>query len=94
MATSPYRPTSGTEGADFMEAFCDRCTRDAAFRAGTGDSCPIAADTMVFAVTDPEYPAEWVQDERGPRCTAFDPETPSAPARAPEGLRTSPGGGE
>ena len=58
----------------FMAAFCDRCERDWAFREGTGDSCPIAADTMVFMPGDPGYPSEWIyglDDE--PTCTAFAP---------------------
>lgn len=28
----PYRPSNGTEGADFQDYFCDRCERDRAFR--------------------------------------------------------------
>lgn len=67
-----YQPSSGLEGAAFMAAFCDRCQHDAAFQAGTGDSCPIAADTMVFHTTDEGYPREWVYDPEGyPTCTAF-----------------------
>jgi len=54
-----------------MARFCDRCQRDAAFQSGKGDSCPIAAATMVYDEDDPAYPKEWVEDERGPRCTAF-----------------------
>lgn len=67
-----YQPVSGMEGAEFMSVFCDRCTRDQAFRDGTGDSCPIAAATMVFDVEDDEYPAEWVYRDDTPTCTAFD----------------------
>ena len=69
-----YRPANGSEGMAFMDQFCDRCKRDAAFQAGTGDSCPIVAATMVYQVTDPEYPAEWTCDAEGPVCTAFEPE--------------------
>lgn len=68
---TPYRPSNGSEGIYFMSRFCDRCQRDAAYRDGTGDSCPIAAATMAFKITDPDYPTEWVQDDSGPRCTAF-----------------------
>lgn len=68
----PYQPASGTEGADFMALFCDRCTRDAAFRDGTGESCPIVANTIVFKVTDERYPREWIYGSDGyPVCTAF-----------------------
>ena len=71
--TERYRPSNGTEGEIFMERWCARCWRDAAFRADQGDSCPIAAATMAFDIDDPEYPAEWIEDETGPRCTAFEP---------------------
>lgn len=71
--TKKYRPSNGSEGADFMSEFCDRCQRDAAFQDGTGDSCQIAAATMAYNIADPEYPKEWIEDERGPRCTAFEP---------------------
>lgn len=67
----PYRPSNGSEGMDFMAHFCDRCTKDAAFRAGTGDSCPIAAATLAFQIGDPEYPKEWVQTDGVACCTAF-----------------------
>lgn len=75
---TPYRPTSGTEGAAFMERFCDRCEREAGYRLDPfkHDACPIAATTMALRVTDPGYPKEWVTDDDGPRCTAFQ----SAPA--------------
>jgi hypothetical protein len=58
---------------DFMERWCGRCWRDAAFQAGEGDSCEIVANTMAFDVDDPEYSKEWVTDATlGPRCTAFE----------------------
>ncbi len=70
--TVPYRPSSGTEGADFMAQWCDRCKRDEAFQAGDGDSCSIAAASLVYRVGDDEYPKEWVYNPR-PCCTVFDP---------------------
>ena len=72
-----YRPASAWEGAEFMERFCDRCQHDAAFRAGTGDSCPIAANAVAYGVEDEGYPLEWREDgPSGPRCTAFLPNPP------------------
>lgn len=68
-----YRPSCGTEGAGFIERWCGSCQRDAAFRSDEGDSCPIVAATMVFAVTDAHYPREWIYGERGPICTAWEP---------------------
>lgn len=82
MTTRPFRPSNGTHGAIFMEHFCDRCKRDEAYRNGTGDSCPIVANSFVYAADDPKYPKEWVEDEGadpgmigapGARCTAFEP---------------------
>ncbi len=73
-ARIPFRPSCGFMGADFMNDWCGRCERDKAFREDRGDSCTIAADTMCFNITDPEYPVEWRQDgPSGPRCTAFVP---------------------
>lgn len=68
-----YRPAYGSEGIYFMEQFCARCARDASFQAGEGDSCIIAAYAVACAVNDPDYPAEWVTNATGPRCTAFEP---------------------
>lgn len=59
-----YRPSNGTEGDWFMSHWCDRCSR-------SHGSCDILTATMAYDVTDPEYPREWREDERGPLCTAF-----------------------
>ena len=75
--TQPYRPSCGSEGADFMAAWCDRCERDAAFREDRGDSCPIAVATMVYRETDPDYPPEWRITNGRPHCTAFAPVDPT-----------------
>ncbi len=77
-----YRPSSGTEGADFQDQWCCRCSRDAAFQADpdSGDGCPIVASTYVFDIDHPLYPKEWIEDEKGPRCTAFTTD-PSQPVR-------------
>ncbi len=67
-----YRPSCGSEGADFMQRWCGKCALDRAFQQGEGDSCDIAAATMAFDITDPEYPDEWRKDgPAGARCTAF-----------------------
>lgn len=83
--SKPYRPSNGTEGADFQDFYCDRCARDAAFRETDyeGDpalGCQILADTFCYSVDDPKYPKEWITDERGARCTAFTTD-PSKPLR-------------
>lgn len=78
----PYRPSNGTEGADFMDEWCNRCARDAAFREDPDncDGCSIAAATFAFEIDHPEYPKEWITDEKGPRCTAFTTD-PTCPVR-------------
>lgn len=66
-----YRPSCGSEGADFAAAWCSRCRRDA--DAEHGDGCPILADTFVYSIDDGRYPREWREDgPSGPRCTAFE----------------------
>jgi len=85
--TEPYRPSSGTEGMDFEAEFCDRCQKEKAFwEASYGlDSpdpapiCPIHARALMYLPDDPEFPAEWIEDENGPRCTAFLPEDVEPP---------------
>lgn len=62
-----YRPSNGTEGAAFMEAFCFQCERD------KDEDCPIVAATMAFDVDNERYPEEWQQTAAGPTCTAFLP---------------------
>lgn len=81
-AWEPYRPSNGTEGEIFMERWCFRCSRDAAFRNGKPEyGCQILAATFVFDLDDPEYPKEWVRqstDDEWPgtaRCTAFVPQS-------------------
>ncbi|MFB0875493.1 MULTISPECIES: hypothetical protein [unclassified Sphingobium] len=76
-----YRPSCGSEGADFMARWCGLCAHDDDGR------CHIALDTMIYQVTDAEYPAEWrTNSASGPHCTAFeaaDPlEQPFDPAAA------------
>ena len=60
IAGAPYRPSNGTEGMIFMEAFCDRCAVN-----HDGD-CEILAASFMGQVP------EWLHDEHGlPCCTAF-----------------------
>jgi hypothetical protein len=61
-----YRPSCGTEGADFTASWCGRCKGD------IDDDCPINASTFVYDVDHPDYPAEWQYERGEPVCTAFD----------------------
>ena len=73
MSTVPYRPSNGSEGMEFEARFCDHCSRDAAFRENMdgADGCPILAAVFIYDVDQQQYPKEWIEDDNGPRCTAF-----------------------
>lgn len=74
-----YRPSCGSEGADFMEKWCANCKRDAAMNGskdfddcGDDDLCEIIARSLRCEVDDDDYPQEWAHDDSGmPVCTAF-----------------------
>jgi len=72
-AGEKYRPSNGSEGMMFMERWCAKCQRDAAYRAGTGDSCPIVCNSLIHSIDEEGYPAEWQYGDDGqPRCSAFE----------------------
>lgn len=83
-----YRPSNGTEGEIFMARWCRHCERDRAFqeKPDQADGCPIVAKTFAFDIDHPDYPKEWIEDERGPRCTAFttDPTLPERCEATPD----------
>lgn len=73
-----YRPSNGTEGECFFEAWCRFCARDKAMSEGKNydecddnEVCQIIADTFAYDVDDPKYPKEWIVKSDGPTCTAF-----------------------
>ena len=76
-----YRPSNGTEGVIFMDAWCSKCAKDAEMNGTvrSGDAkpeqlCPIIAATMAYDEDDPKYPREWQYDASDhPVCTAFVP---------------------
>lgn len=76
----PYRPSNGTEGDLFQEAWCVKCKRDQAYQDSGGNEpgCPLIARSMAFDIGDPQYPKEWrrqVSDRVWPgtaECTAFE----------------------
>lgn len=69
-SVEPYRPSNGTEGEFFQEAWCYRCARDTEARP-----CSILTRTMAFNIEENGYPKEWIRDvgpwPGNPRCTAF-----------------------
>ena len=70
-----YRPSSGTEGADFQACFCDQCGRDARYQETliAEYGCPILSASLAAGIDDPLYPSQyWVYGENGkPTCLMF-----------------------
>ena len=68
-----YYPSNGTEGHDFMAAWCCFCARDKAMREGAdpedcddNEKCEIIANAFCGPVP------EWIYDEMNkPKCTAY-----------------------
>src|SRR5690348_9141088 len=87
-AGEKYRPSNGTEGELFMEAWCRNCARDKAMNEGKdfdecddNELCQIIADTFHYRVDDSRYPKEWKYGKDGqPCCTAFVPTDQPVPA--------------
>lgn len=61
-----YRPCNGSEGEWFRRKFCEQCQHDIQM------NCQILVRTLMNDKDDPDYPTEWIKDENGPRCTAFE----------------------
>lgn len=78
----PWRPANGIEGCDFAAVWCARCACDAE-DLEEDDGCPIAAAAFAFDVKDDGYPRQWIEDESGPRCTAFIERIPGEPRKDP-----------
>lgn len=79
--TKLYRPSNGSEGANFIDHWCGHCKRDAKFRdtQDAEDGCPIVANSLGYGIDHPKYPKEWVVnigdvDGSTARCTAFEKE--------------------
>ena len=68
---TPYRPSNGTEGEWFASKFCNKCEGERKWRESEVDPCHILVNTFAFTIDHPDYPKEWIEDEGGPRCTAF-----------------------
>jgi hypothetical protein len=87
-AGQKYRPSNGTEGECFFDAWCRNCARDRSMREGDeidecddNERCDIIANTMIYKVDDSEYPTEWQYGKDGqPCCTAFVPTGEPIPA--------------
>lgn len=62
----PYRPSNGTEGEMFRAHFCEKCVKDT-----PSVPCGILSLTLWLQIDEKGYPKQWIEDEDGPRCTAF-----------------------
>lgn len=68
--TRPFRPSNGTGGDIFMAGFCNRCIH---MLDDGRPPCDILGRSLGYSIGDPEYPAEWIEDDDGSNasCTAF-----------------------
>lgn len=67
-----YRPSNGTEGCSFRNAWCEVCEHDRKFREEESEPCEILGLTFIYDAEDEKYPEQWIYDETGkPKCTAF-----------------------
>lgn len=61
-----FQPTNETVGESVLADWCGTC------ELGKDGPCIIAANTMLYRDTDPEYPQEWRYDTAGyPGCVAY-----------------------
>lgn len=66
--TELFRPSNGTGGDIFRHNWCDRCEKD----RYESKPCGIFSRTLVYDITDKQYPKQWIYDDDGvPMCTAF-----------------------
>jgi len=78
--TETYRPSNGSEGSDFFECWCRRCARDKAMREGADfDECDDSELCELIAAGFRGPVKEWIEDDSGPRCTAFVPAGKAVP---------------
>jgi len=70
-AGQKWRPSNGTEGEMFMEAFCYKCLND-----DIAKDCDILLNSMLYDTDDDRYPKEMQIDKDGqPTCIAFKKDT-------------------
>lgn len=72
-----YRPANGSEGEIFEAKWCSRCKKD---DPETESYCDILSAAMAYNIGDENYPVEWVEDDTGPMCMAFDEGRPMTKA--------------
>ena len=68
-----YRPSNGTEGDYFISKYCMNCVHCDPDPEGQ-TQCEIIMLTMIYDVTDEDYPNEWVYVDGKPTCTKWQPD--------------------
>ena len=69
-----FRPSNGTEGMTFTEAFCERCIHEKWTHTQNDNDakCEILSATMLYDFDDEKYPNEWQYGDDGyPICTEW-----------------------
>lgn len=71
-----FRPSNGTCGEIFHEAFCYQCIHERWVHRMSEDrdedKCEIWSRVMAYEKDDPRYPTEWIYNSEGwPVCTSW-----------------------
>lgn len=67
-----YKPSNSDEGYAFLGYWCANCQRDKAMREGADfDECDDNELCEIIAASFRGQVKEWIEDDSGPRCTAF-----------------------
>lgn len=70
-----YMPSNADDGIAFAENFCVRCIYYG--DPDNGDGCHIETNALAGI-----QPVQWIEDDNGPRCTAFWPSDQNRPSVA------------
>jgi hypothetical protein len=74
IVSKSYEPSSLDERRWFTGLWCDNCVRGYFVDEEEGPDCDILFNSAWYKPGQPDYPKEWIYDERGqPTCTAFEP---------------------
>lgn len=67
-----YLPSNASEAEIFFTTWCCHCQRDKAMREGADfDECDDNELCEIIAASFRGPVKEWIEDDSGPRCTAF-----------------------
>ena len=69
-----YQPSNGSEGDWFIDSHCAQCIHEKFIHTqkDSDKKCDIFSRTLVYHISEAEYPKEWTYDENNkPICTEF-----------------------